>query len=786
MSTSCTFIFLLLCVTCFGGYWYENYRTFNGTNNNAYNYGSTESPLCVFPRKNDIYMNTSYSPRYLSDGQTPNSTLPSGMTWYSARNISNIVMASRGDYPPNSTSGASYLHMFWGQFLDHDISLTMGATAEWDIEILPNDPTFATLGANMTFVRSGTINVTNDDGVEVRFQYNGDTSFIDGSTIYGSSTEISDELRNGSSCFLKTINKTIGYTGHGTYIEEYLRNQGEADVDYVANDGNSNGMVNTSTLFFSGDVRCNENPVLTSLHTLFTREHNRICATTATSGDVEQDFQNARRWVIAYLQQITLNEYLASTIGETLSPWTAYDSSIDPRVASYFSTSGFRYGHTEILDYIPVYDAVTGDYIIDLPFEENFFNPQTVVTYGADNLLAGVVRVLQNEVDPFYSVTPRNFLFGGSVSSTQVGTDLAARNIQRGRDHGLPLYNEIRVILGLSENPTFANVTSDTALQAVLTEAYPGGPSDMDSYVGGLSEDHYENADVGELIYYVIKETYQRLRDGDQWYFENTNVTGFTADEVAEISQTKLKDIILRNTRMTTYPCSPMYQSSYADFNCGTGTNVVTYSSSYTWTVGNYTATFNLTDLGNNELKFDLSINNAGGWVALGIPNSYTNPLMLNSDVAMITKLGSTATTYYVYDYFIGPLFRHESCSNGICEDTLGTDPVGVDNLIDVSATTEDGYIIASWTRLRDTGDDRDNVLADAGEDQAFLVATGALYNENVLFYHQNNKIIVKVVMPGVSSSPSPTPTTSTSSSSANVFSAVFFIFCFLVQFVMQ
>lgn len=33
--------------------------------------------------------------------------------------------------------------------------------------------------------------------------------------------------------------------------------------------------VPASKLFLSGDVRANENPVLTSLHTLFVREHNR-------------------------------------------------------------------------------------------------------------------------------------------------------------------------------------------------------------------------------------------------------------------------------------------------------------------------------------------------------------------------------------------------------------------------------------------------------------------------------------------------------------------------------
>ena len=51
----------------------------------------------------------------------------------------------------------------------------------------------------------------------------------------------------------------------------------------------------------------------------------------------------------------------------------------------------------------------------------------------------------------------RNFLFGPPGAD---GFDLAALNIQRGRDHGLPSYNDARAALGLSRAQSFAEVSS--------------------------------------------------------------------------------------------------------------------------------------------------------------------------------------------------------------------------------------------------------------------------------------------------------------------------------------
>jgi hypothetical protein len=61
----------------------------------------------------------------------------------------------------------------------------------------------------------------------------------------------------------------------------------------------------------------------------------------------EQLFQFARRWVIAELQSITVNEYLPS-LGIVLEAYPGYDPQIDASVLTEFSTAAMRFGHSQL------------------------------------------------------------------------------------------------------------------------------------------------------------------------------------------------------------------------------------------------------------------------------------------------------------------------------------------------------------------------------------------------------------------------------------------------------
>ncbi|NER25463.1 MAG: hypothetical protein F6J96_33175, partial [Symploca sp. SIO1C2] len=156
----------------------------------------------------------------------------------------------------------------------------------------------------------------------------------------------------------------------------------------------------------------------------------------------------------------------------------------------------------------------------------------------------GISSSVSQQVDNQLIDDVRNLLFGFGPNVS--GRDLAAINIQRGRHNGLADYNTIREAFGLSKVTSFAEITSDVDKQATLENLY-GDVNNIDFFVGMLAEDLLPGASVGESVAAVLTYQFQQLRDGDRFYYENT----FTPEEIAIIRNTRLSDIIRRNTDTT-------------------------------------------------------------------------------------------------------------------------------------------------------------------------------------------------------------------------------------------
>lgn len=451
----------------------------------------------------------------------------------SPREISNAVCAdSRSG--PNSLGASDFLWQ-WGQFLDHDTDLTEAhePAEPMPIAVPAGDPSFDPEGTgSMTidFNRSAYHPGTGHSDLYPRQQVNQITHFIDASNVYGSDDVRAAALRtnDGTGRLLVSAGDLLPFNTPG------LPNLGDTGPE----------------LFLAGDVRANEQVGLTAMHTLFVREHNRLAQQIAADDprlSGEEIYQEARRFVGALMQVITYNEFLPALLGPgALSDYRGYRRSVSPAITNAFSAAIYRFGHSALSPTLLRLDAA-GDHIPEGPLRlrDAFFRPDRIIAEGGiDPILRGLAAQASSPVDIELVDDVRNFLFGPPGAG---GFDLAALNIQRGRDHGLPGYNDARFELGLPIRASFAEVSSDPVTQDRLASVY-SDVDEIDLWIGALAEDPVNGGHVGELAFRLIKTQFEALRDGDRYWYQ----TQFPQATVAELMTTTLADVIRRNTSITT------------------------------------------------------------------------------------------------------------------------------------------------------------------------------------------------------------------------------------------
>jgi peroxidase len=444
-----------------------------------------------------------------------------------ARDISNVISA-QPELVPNDR-GMSDFVWAWGQFVDHDISLTLSGPANGSADI-PIHDSEDILGPNpIPFARS---DFDSDTGFphNPRQQINSITSFIDASNVYGSDQVRADALRTGEGGRLKTSAGNLP-----PFNESGLPNAGGP--------GNS--------LFLVGDIRANEQVGLTAMHTLFLREHNRLAGRIVhefPGASDEEVYQLARKIVGAEMQIITYNEFLPALLGPiapSLDDYEGFDPDVNPSIANEFSTAMYRFGHSMLSEQLILADNKGNVGAISL--RNAFFNPAFLADNpeNIDFLLKGFAVQQAQEVDTQVVDDIRDFLFGPPGAG---GLDLASLNIQRGRDHGLPLYNVMRVAYGLPPVEDFVEISSDPFVQEALELLY-GSVDEIGAWVGGLAEDHLDDASVGPLVAVAIIEQFTALRDGDRFFFLNDpDLAHHRLGKIIHLEDVTLADVIRRNT----------------------------------------------------------------------------------------------------------------------------------------------------------------------------------------------------------------------------------------------
>jgi hypothetical protein len=504
-----------------------------------------------------------------------------------------------------SENGVTQWGFAWGQFLDHTFGLRLSGQEDAPIPFDSGDAIeeFTDEIGSMSFERSA---VAPGTGVITpRQQINTVSSYIDAWAVYGGTPERLEWLRRGPVDGDLADNRARMLAPRG-YLPRVGARGDPATAPVMDLVGRLMGSPEQAVV--AGDVRANENIALTAIHTLFVREHNRIVGALPDHLSEELKFQIARRVVMAEIQHITYAEFLPA-MGIDLAPYPGYRSDVDASLSNEFAVVGYRahsmiHGELEPIGRASDYSRAdlralrrAGVSVIRRPHHRIRFvvalnlalgNPGLVEEFGLDAILRGLGAERQYRNDEMIDNQLRSVLFqlpsptipdpsvcldGPPLADCfQTVLDLGAIDIQRGRDHGIPSYNDVRVAYGLAPAQSFAEVTGEdsetfppdplidpdnpiddrpildfvslldpegyeligtedfneravsgvrrTPLAARLKAIY-GDVGALDAFVGMLSEPHLPGSEFGELQQAIWTRQFEALRDGDRFFYLN-------------------------------------------------------------------------------------------------------------------------------------------------------------------------------------------------------------------------------------------------------------------------
>ncbi|KAK7573452.1 hypothetical protein V9T40_010643 [Parthenolecanium corni] len=360
------------------------YRSFTGYCNNLRkpNWGKS---LTTFSRiLPPAYDNGISKPRYKSVMGIP---LPS------ARLISSMMHLDVS----NLDSKHSMMLMQFAQFLDHDITFTpvqKGFFASipdcrpcdsprtvhpecMPIEVPAGDPYYPQVNFStgqrfcLPFMRS----LPGQQRLGARDQINQNSAFLDLSQVYGDNACLARQLR----AYQGRLNTTISLYG-----DKELLPQSPTHPECKATSG---------YCFIAGDGRASEQPGLTSIHTLFMREHNRMADSLRSLNPHWEDerlYQQARKIFTGQYQHIIYNEFLPRLLGlnamnvygMNLEPptqyFTGYTNDCNPSALTEFASAAFRIGHSLLRPFMPRMSSSYQPLDPPILLRDTFFNPDII------------------------------------------------------------------------------------------------------------------------------------------------------------------------------------------------------------------------------------------------------------------------------------------------------------------------------------------------------------------------------------------------------------------------
>lgn len=206
-----------------------------------------------------------------------------------------------------------------------------------------------------------------------------------------------------------------------------------------------------------------------------------------------------------------------------LAAESKYNPNANPSVLNEFATAAFRFGHSMINSLFKV--IFTNQEIFwrlsDL-FNGKKFNGKHLI--DIEPMILGLLNQNAQKVDGSFANEISDHLFQehSPKRQTQFGGDLVARNIQRGRDHGIPDYNTFRKICNLAPITSWSQRPVEMSAEMWLRfRALYRNVNDIDLYPAAIAENPVDrDALLGPTFSCLIGLQFHNLKYGDRWPYQ--------------------------------------------------------------------------------------------------------------------------------------------------------------------------------------------------------------------------------------------------------------------------
>ncbi|CAG8553398.1 19835_t:CDS:10 [Cetraspora pellucida] len=542
--------------------------------------------------------------------------VPTGM-YPMPRCISNIMCSYHTQlYDVNTLSSyrsfrrTSHFVTFFGQYIVADITISRSSNPTYPVFLPADDPlynpipnsTVSPYQINVPFLPANRSDGNNDTNPTTRNPLlsgeNLVTPFLDLNNIYG----ISDQDAIGR-------------------LRDTSSNRGKLKTSIINGEHYPPKNASNGKYIWGSTSDRSYNIFVLAIQTIWIREHNRLCDELyqkyGNSWTDEQYFQEARRWVIAFFQKTVAEEYIGAVLGRPLPVYQKYNPNLKPGIDTFFSTVTFRYGHSELR----IQDEY-GDTLYDLVLND-LKNLTLLEQLGLERVLWSLVLQRQEEVDIFLSDSTKKY-----IAPDLVTYDIAAFDILRSRDRGIPLYNVVRQYFGFPKAKSFADISTNHNVQANLAKIYPNGVDSVEAWVGVMSEDHLNGSNFGMVM-------------NASMVTQNPDM--FNSDEQKIIRNTTFRDIIIRNlNKSVNFPQNIWAVQPQMKLNNSDDDNYPNKISSWTQYIISYRI-----DLAYVYFKVQLQTSDGNGWFGMGFGPDDDGMKGAEFIIGIVTNGNVTLENYY-------------------------------------------------------------------------------------------------------------------------------------------